>query len=140
MSNNIPFGMAPHILKDYAAFVESRRKKLDHIALDLHHMTTGMAGESGEALDVTKKLWIYEQHLHTIWKDGRTARAHLLEEMGDTVFYIVGACNLLGINLLDLITENQAKLTLRYPTGYTNAAALQRADKTGDDDRATAEN
>jgi NTP pyrophosphatase (non-canonical NTP hydrolase) len=124
------------LLINYHRFVEERRKHLGDVALDLHHMTTGIAGEGGESLDVTKKLWIYEQTLETVWKDGNAAKEHLVEEVSDTLFYIIGLCNLLEITLLDLIKYNTVKLTLRYPTGYSNEAAKGRADKPVGDDRA----
>jgi NTP pyrophosphatase (non-canonical NTP hydrolase) len=113
----------------YAHFVESRTKELGNVALNLHHATTGMAGESGEALDITKKLWIYNQTPATTNKEGVTNFDHLIEELGDTLFYVQMACNHLGVTMEHVIGKNVAKLEKRYPTGYTDAAAAQRADK-----------
>ncbi len=113
----------------YAAFVESRTKELGNVALNLHHATTGMAGESGEALDITKKLWIYNQTPATVNKEGVTHFEHLIEELGDTLFYIQMACNHLGVTMEHVIGKNVEKLEKRYPLGYSDAAAAQRADK-----------
>lgn len=115
----------------YPAFVRSRTKYLGNEALDLHHATTGMSGEAGEALDITKKIWIYNQTLETVNKSGVTHRTHLIEEAGDMLFYIQALCNHLGVSLEHLVTINMDKLERRYPTGYSDQAALERADKAG---------
>lgn len=119
------------LLEFYAEFVYSRAKHLGTLPLDLHHATTGMSGESGEALDITKKMWIYGQTLDTVNKEGKTHHNHLKEELGDTLFYIQHACNLLNTSIPQLLQENVDKLTKRYPVGYSDRAALERADKTG---------
>lgn len=113
----------------YRQFVASRAKELETSALCLHHATTGMCGEAGEALDITKKMWIYEQQLHTTNKEGVTHEKHLLEEMGDLLFYLTMLCIYLDVSLAELMQSNTAKLTKRYPTGYSDKAALERADK-----------
>jgi NTP pyrophosphatase (non-canonical NTP hydrolase) len=116
-------------LEKYAAFVDSRTAQQESLALNLHHATTGMAGESGEALDITKKMWIYKQSIGTMNKEGVTHFEHLKEELGDTLFYIQMAANFLGCTLEELIEANMAKLTKRYPVGYSHEAAAARADK-----------
>ena len=99
------------------------------LTMNLHHAATGMATEAGEALSTTKKMWIYGQDLATVNKEGKTNQQNLVEEAGDALFYIQMMCNLLGCTLLDLIAANEAKLRLRYPDGYSDAAASARADK-----------
>lgn len=116
-------------LQDYAEFVGSRTKQLGDKTLRIHHATTGMATEAGEALDTSKKMWIYEQPLDTLRKDGQTHQGNLIEEAGDCLFYIQALCNELGVSLLDVMAENMNKLLMRYPTGYSNEAAKERADK-----------
>lgn len=115
----------------YAAFVESRAKELNSVTMNLHHATTGISGEAGEALDITKKMWIYNQDLSTVNKEGQIHYTHLKEELGDILFYVQHACNILGVAMPVLIEENMAKLNKRYPVGYSDKAALERADKTG---------
>jgi NTP pyrophosphatase (non-canonical NTP hydrolase) len=99
------------------------------LTMNLHHASTGMATEAGEALSTTKKMWIYGQDLGTVNKEGKTNQQNLIEEAGDALFYIQMICNLLGCTLLDLIAANEAKLRLRYPDGYSDQAASARADK-----------
>ena len=116
-------GMRPMLQEDYSEFVASRAKKLESPILDLHHATTGMSGECGEALDATKKLWIYNKPLTP------EVEENLIEEAGDCLFYIQHLCNILHCTLADLILYNMKKLTVRYPQGYSDKAAQDRADK-----------
>lgn len=86
----------------------------------LMHAAVGTSGEAGEILDAVKKHWVYGKTLD---------RAHLMEEIGDVLFYLTALCNLLGTNLSECIAGNMDKLNKRYPAGYTDAAAIARADK-----------
>lgn len=107
----------------YQEFVRKLAKKMETKAATLHHATTGMSGESGEALDATKKMWVYNKELTP------EVEENLIEEAGDCLFYIQFLCNELGITLADAIEYNINKLKVRYPEGYSDAAAQARADK-----------
>lgn len=113
----------------YPKFVARIAKPMGSFAADLHHMGTGIATEAGEFLSTTKKIWVYGQGLDTKNKEGQTHKENAIEELGDLMYYVQGACNLLNINVLDVIEHNMRKLEKRYPSGYSDAAALQRADK-----------
>lgn len=105
----------------YAQFVSNLAKGMATVAEEAHHYTTGMSGEAGEALDITKKSWIYEKPLDI---------EHLLEELGDMRWYYQGMLNLLGVTDEDVQAANTVKLMKRYPDGvYSNQAAIDRADK-----------
>lgn len=109
---------------NYPQFVDGLGKGLETVALELHHATTGMCGEAGEALDITKKLWIYEKALD------EGVVEHLIEELGDLRWYYQAALNTLGITDEMVVGFNKTKLLKRYPGGvYSNAAAQARADK-----------
>ena len=54
---------------------------------------------------------------------------HVIEELGDMLFYTVSLMNFLQIPLNQVLAANMAKLAKRYPTGYTDQAAQARADK-----------
>jgi NTP pyrophosphatase (non-canonical NTP hydrolase) len=87
------------------------------------HAALGVAGEAGEIVDAIKKHWTYNKPLD---------RDHLIEEIGDLLFYLQALCNLQGITLNDAAEANVDKLMKRYPSGYSDAAALARADKNGE--------
>lgn len=88
--------------------------------VDLNHAALGIATEAGELCDAIKKNVIYNKKLDT---------ENVVEEIGDLLFYIQMVCNTLGISLDTCMTHNVLKLNKRYPTGYSDQAAQERADK-----------
>jgi NTP pyrophosphatase (non-canonical NTP hydrolase) len=86
----------------------------------LAHAALGIAGEAGEIVDAVKKTWIYDKALDL---------ENVKEEAGDLLFYLVAIGKLCGFSLEDAMRYNMAKLAKRYPSGYTNEAAIARADK-----------
>ena len=113
--------------EDYSKFVSSRLKPLDGLKANLLHCAVGCSTEAGEFLSTAKKLWFYDKELDD------KAMENIVEELGDILFYLVGACNTISSTLSRIASENQAKLEKRYPVGYSNEAALARADKGGND-------
>ena len=113
----------------YAHFVEILKKKpadllaemaVDVAKLDLIHMALGISTESGELLTSIKAHTMYGKPLD---------RANLVEELGDLQFYMQGLMNACGIWPEEVEEHNRLKLETRYAKGFTNAAALARADK-----------
>lgn len=80
----------------------------------------GVAGEAGEVADIIKK------HIHH-----RAPRdvAKLRKELGDVLWYLAHACNVMGWRLDDIAAENVAKLRARYPDGFSTAASIAKADE-----------
>lgn len=76
----------------------------------------GRAGESGEVVDHLKKYLFHAKPLD---------REKVLDELGDVLWYISNACDLLGTTLDEVADRNDAKLRRRYPNGFIpNAARL----------------
>lgn len=114
----------------YDEFVDGLAKALPSVAEEMHHMTTGMSGEAGELLDITKKLWIYEKPVT------QDVVEHLIEELGDIRWYYQGLLNTLGITDEQVRAFNIRKLLKRYPGGvFSTQAAQARADKVPGADR-----
>ena len=89
----------------------------------LTHMAIGVSGESGELLDAVKRYVIYQKLLD---------KENVIEEIGDTLFYLQGICNSIGVTLEDCIEGNIKKLSDRYKTLiYSDQQAQERADKNG---------
>jgi NTP pyrophosphatase (non-canonical NTP hydrolase) len=84
------------------------------------HAAMGIAGEAGEVVDAVKKTWIYGKELD---------RENVLEECGDLLFYISALLAETGFTIEDAMAHNMEKLAKRYPIGYTDKAAIERADK-----------
>jgi NTP pyrophosphatase (non-canonical NTP hydrolase) len=83
------------------------------------HATIGLAGEGAECLDLVKKTWVSGKELDLV---------KLQTEAGDAFHYLVMLCIKQGWTLEDLAANNKAKLDLRYPQGYSDAANIARAD------------
>lgn len=106
----------------YRDFVRSRTKPMNTPLNHLLHMTLGISGEAGELVDAVKKHFAYGKQLDV---------ENVLEELGDILFYVQGLLTHIDSDatLEDLMEINISKLTKRYPTQYTDEAAIARADK-----------
>lgn len=80
----------------------------------------GVAKEAGELLDILYRYTVYGKPLDV---------AHVREELGDTLFYITQIANSMGLTLDECMRANIEKLEKRYPGGFSEKAALERADK-----------
>ena len=83
------------------------------------HMAMGLAGESGEVVDLIKKHVINGHELD---------RDKLLEECGDALFYMVEILATAGFTIEDALAHSLTKLSARYPQGYSDEASIKRAD------------
>lgn len=104
----------------FAKFVNSLFVKRRSGADGYMHAAIGLAGESGELLDLFKKHWVYGKDIDV---------NKVLEEMGDVLHYFTMLCILMDVSWQDVMDNNVAKLLKRYPQGYTDAAAIARADQ-----------
>ena len=82
------------------------------LKLNLAHMAMGVSGEAGEILDDVKKHFAYDKAID---------RGHILEEVGDVVFYLNGLIRLLDATWGEVLEMNVAKLSVRYPKGTFDA-------------------
>lgn len=87
---------------------------------ELIHATLGIAGESGEVVDIIKKHVAYGKALD---------KTKLCDELGDLFHYMSRVMFLTGISLEEIQTANLTKLRSRYPNGYTHTAAIMQRDK-----------
>lgn len=81
----------------------------------------GLAGESGEVLDMIKKWIFHEKDLD---------REHLKKEIGDVMWYVAMLCESFGFDLDEILQMNVDKLKARYPEGFDPEKANHR--KPGD--------
>ena len=89
---------------------------------ELLHAAIGLAGEAGELLDTVRKHVFDGQPLD---------RENVIEELGDLCFYLEAACQAIGVTREEIEELNTAKLSKRYEGGYSDQAAIERADKAG---------
>lgn len=77
----------------------------------------GLAGETGEVVDLVKKHIDKPQYID---KD------HLKKEIGDVLWYIAELCYAFNFNLDDIMELNISKLRRRYPHGFTSYTAKRK--------------
>lgn len=82
-------------------------------SLNMPYMALGLAGEAGEVANKVKKFIRDQMTL----QDETAARAALLAELGDVLWYVAGAASVLNVNLEDIARENLAKLAKRQAEG-----------------------
>lgn len=92
---------------------------------DLLHAAVGIAGEAaGELLDAVKKHVFYNKPID---------RENVIEELGDIEFYLEVIRSKMYITREVTLEYNINKLSkgdkARYKTGYSDQAAIERADK-----------
>lgn len=88
-------------------------------ALNLSNYGMGLAGESGEVVDILKK------HLH---HNHSLDRGELKNELGDTLHYLSGIASMVGLTLEEIATANIEKLKKRYPNGFNSIDSINREE------------
>ncbi|MGM9942966.1 MAG: nucleoside triphosphate pyrophosphohydrolase family protein [Erysipelotrichaceae bacterium] len=79
----------------------------------------GLAGESGEVVDIIKKYYF---HSHSLDKQ------QLIKELGDVCWYIAQCCSAIDIDMETVMEENIRKLAKRYPNGFNSMDSINRKD------------
>ena len=75
----------------------------------------GLAAESGEFIEVPKKIFVQGKAL----TDENVY--HMKRELGDVIWYWMNACRALNLDPNEVIAENIKKLESRYPGGSFDA-------------------
>ena len=99
--------------KDFVSLAD-RLGELDREGANIERLTTagvGLAAESGEFLEIVKKMVFQGKP----WNEDN--RDHLIIELGDVMWYVAQACMALEIDFEDVIEGNIKKLEKRYPGG-----------------------
>ena len=100
--------------------IEALKQSLDRIEhdspIDVPRLLTsalGMGSEGGEFVEIVKKMIL----------QGKPADEdnifHMKRELGDIMWYWVTACMSLGLDPVEVISENQKKLEARYGKEFT---------------------
>jgi phosphoribosyl-ATP pyrophosphohydrolase len=93
------------------------------------HAALGIGGEAGEIVDIVKKHWTYKCADKEFKGLSVDEYDKLIEEMGDLLYYMQAMLLKMGLTFEDIRAHNVNKLQKRFPNGYSNQAALDRADK-----------
>ena len=79
----------------------------------------GLAGETGELLDMVKKFVFHNAHLD---------HEHMKKELGDVTWYIALICKAMGWSLDEILQMNVDKLRARYPQGFDTDLSNHRKE------------
>ena len=79
----------------------------------------GMCGESGEVADIVKKYNFQGHELDV---------NHIIEELGDVLWYISLGASALGVTLDYVAEMNINKLKKRYPDGFDSDKSVNREE------------
>jgi NTP pyrophosphatase (non-canonical NTP hydrolase) len=85
--------------------------------LRLDNFALGLAGESGEVLEMVKK-YLYHGHELDMNK--------LIKELGDVFWYLATIASTFNIPLSEIAGKNIAKLKERYPDGFSAEKSINR--------------
>ena len=78
----------------------------------------GLAGESGECVDLMKKH-LFQGHI--------LDKEHLAKELGDVAWYLAVTAHAIGYDLETILQMNVDKLRKRYPDGFDAGRSQYRA-------------
>jgi NTP pyrophosphatase (non-canonical NTP hydrolase) len=79
----------------------------------------GLMGEAGECGEVIKK---HVFHGHPLDQAG------MAKELGDVLWYVAMLADTCGLQLDAIAEQNIAKLRMRYPDGFSEAASRERQE------------
>lgn len=105
-------------LKQYQLGAIRTANYTDNKFFDISVLAMGLAGESGEVVDIIKKVVGHGHDLNT---------SQVKDELGDVLWYIAVLAHRMGIGMQELATQNIMKLRKRYPNGFTEQDSINRS-------------
>lgn len=98
------------VLMVYPTIVKFTQNKNISKEDELINYALGLAGETGEVVDLVKKYMFHGADINP---------TDIIYELGDALYYLVAICNVLDIDFYDIALNNNAKLMARYPNGFS---------------------
>ena len=111
--------MAFSLFSKYQEEVATKKKKHESIRDEICDYSMGLAGESGEVIDLIKKI---------AWQGKPLDKEKIKDELGDILWYLTALAHSLDITLDDIAQHNVSKLRERYPSGFTKADSEGRKE------------
>ena len=88
-------------------FAGTLQEPRDHVL----NAVMGLAGETGEVLDLHKKLFFHQSRK----SDSPEFREELKLELGNLTYYFLKTLDVYGFTIEEVLAGNKHKLGLRYP-------------------------
>lgn len=108
------------IMTAYPHIVDFTRNKNISPLEELQNYLLGLNGEIGELTDIFKKILYHGKDFDA---------TEILLELGDILYYLTAICNIFGIDIAEIMLNNNAKLLARYKDGYSIDASLNRIEE-----------
>lgn len=108
------------ILSVYPTLVNFTRNNDIGELEELKDYLLGLNGECGELTDIFKKVLYHGKDFDPI---------DVMLELGDILYYLTAICNILGMDLSEIMLNNNAKLLARYKDGYSVEASINRVEE-----------
>lgn len=106
------------VTQNFAKMVHNLMQgRIHNLDSELLHAALGMGTESGEIQTIVKRNMFYNEPIDIL---------ALKAELGDLLHYIQMCAEAVGSSIEEIMAINIAKLTTRYPNGYTRDKALVR--------------
>lgn len=107
-----------NILKTESVDFDEIRSRMFHVwNIRLDHASDGLCTEAGEFKDALKKFKFYGRDID---------RTNLIEELGDILWYVGIACDVMNVSLEEVMEKNIAKLKARYGEKFSEECAENR--------------
>lgn len=103
--------------KKTSCFIE--KDNSENLKLNIAILGLGLAGESGEVIELLKK---HLGHGHLLDKE------KLKKELGDCIWYIVRIADENSLLMSDVLQTNIDKLKIRYPNGFRIKDSIDRKE------------
>ena len=97
----------------------TRNKEIGELE-ELKNYLLGLNGECGELTDIFKKVLYHGKEFDAV---------DVILELGDILYYMTAICNILGMDLSEIMLNNNAKLMARYKNGYSIQQSLDRIEE-----------
>lgn len=104
-------------INEFRTYQEKIERTRNFKDTELANYTLGLVCEAGEFGDIIKK---HLYHGHNLNVD------EVKSELGDIMWYIGNVCNVLDIELEDVVNKNIDKLERRYPNGFSENESINR--------------
>lgn len=110
------------ILEVYPTLVNFTRNKNIGLEEELKNYLLGLNGECGELTDIFKKCLYHGKEFNPV---------DVMLELGDILYYLTAICNIFGVDISEIMLNNNAKLMARYKDGYSIEQSLNRIEGDG---------
>jgi NTP pyrophosphatase (non-canonical NTP hydrolase) len=106
----------------FKEYTENMKRTAGSLELNNENLcwcSMGISGEAGEVTDYLKKVVFHSHELN---------KEKVAEELGDVLWYLAAATEMLGYDLEEIAEMNINKLKKRYPYGWDTEKSKNREE------------